>query len=203
MERKVSSLAERPDDRRGASSCTTSWPEFVSQGPGGRPPAYGRIAKEFPAYVLFAEDEQATRSSPPGSSRALRPRCRGPRRAHPPGAGTKIAACGRFADLRRGVPARHRQRDRHQRPARRPRSRACPGGPCCRRCATARLRQNYSGFSEVVAPHPPQRQAPRTAHSIEEYAHRLYPRRAPALTPGCASAPGPAPPSTPCRRPPR
>ncbi len=57
MQLKVPSLAERPGDHERVVAMAGSWPEFVTRDLVGDH-HYGRIAREFPAYVLFAEDER-------------------------------------------------------------------------------------------------------------------------------------------------
>lgn len=56
MELKVWSLAERPEMLERVLGMADTWPAFVTQDPVGNA-HYGRIARELPEYVLFAEDE--------------------------------------------------------------------------------------------------------------------------------------------------
>ncbi|WP_328494545.1 N-acetyltransferase [Streptomyces sp. NBC_00414] len=53
---RIASLAERPEMYDAVTGMADTWPEFVRNDLVGNA-HYGRIARELPEYVLFAEDE--------------------------------------------------------------------------------------------------------------------------------------------------
>jgi GNAT superfamily N-acetyltransferase len=100
MDVKVSSLADRPELLEPVFGMADTWPEFVTNDPVGNA-LYGRIATEFPQYVLVAEDESgevvAHAFSVPFALDA-------DGRGELPARGWDRVLVWAFSDLRRGVP---------------------------------------------------------------------------------------------------
>jgi GNAT superfamily N-acetyltransferase len=166
MERKVSSLAERPDDHGRVVAMADSWPEFVTRDLVGDH-HYGRIAREFPAYVLFAEDERgevvATGFSVPFALGAED-------RGELPARGWDEVLLWAFADLRRGV-----RPDTVSAIAINVRPDAQGQGLSGHMLSAMRDNARAHGFSEVVAPVRPSAKHLEPHTPIEEYAHRVRP----------------------------
>lgn len=163
MELKVSSLAERPEVLDRLVRMADSWPEFTVQDHVGNA-HYGRIPRELPEYVLFAEDEQgevvAHAYSVPFSLAAEG-------RGELPARGWDEVLVWAFADLRRGVTpdtvsaisivvAPHAQ------------------GLGLSGLMLSAMRDNARahGFREVVAPVRPNAKHLEPRTPIEEYAYR-------------------------------
>ncbi|NUP16663.1 MAG: N-acetyltransferase [Streptomyces sp.] len=166
MELKVSSLAERPEMLERVVDMANTWPEFVVQDLVGNA-HYGRIARELPEYVLFAEDETgevvAHAYSVPFVLAAEG-------RGRLPARGWDEVLVWAFADLRAGVRpdtvsaisvviAPHAQ----------------GAGLSARMLSAMRDNARARGFSEVVAPVRPNAKHLEPHTPIEEYAHRVRP----------------------------
>jgi GNAT superfamily N-acetyltransferase len=166
MELKVSSLAERPDMYERVLAMASSWPEFVVQDAVGDA-HFGRIARELPQHVLFAEDERgevvAQAHSVPFALDAEG-------RGELPARGWDQVLLWAFADLRRGL---------------RPDTVSAisiavsPGlqgqGLSARMLSAMRDSARVQGFREVVAPVRPNAKHLEPHTPIEEYAHRVRP----------------------------
>ncbi|WP_405735930.1 N-acetyltransferase [Streptomyces sp. NBC_00028] len=166
MELKVSSLAERPDDVERAVGMADSWPEFVTRDLVGDH-HYGRIAREFAAYVLFAEDERgevvATGFSVPFALGAEG-------RGELPARGWDEVLLWAFADLRRGT-----RPDTVSAIAINVRPDLQGKGLSGRMLSAMRDNARAHGFGEVVAPVRPSAKHLEPHTPIEEYAHRVRP----------------------------
>ncbi|NUS81125.1 MAG: N-acetyltransferase, partial [Streptomyces sp.] len=166
MELRVSSLAERPDDLERAVGMADSWPEFVTRDLVGDY-HYGRIAREFPAYVLFAEDERgevvATGFSVPFALGAEG-------RGELPARGWDEVLLWAFADLRRG-----QRPDTVSAIAINVRPDLQGKGLSGRMLSAMRDNARAHGFGEVVAPVRPSAKHLEPHTPIEEYAHRVRP----------------------------
>ena len=166
MELKVSSLAERPDDLERAVGMADSWPEFVTRDLVGDY-HYGRIAREFPAYVLFAEDERgevvATGFSVPFALHAEE-------RGELPARGWDEVLLWAFADLRRGT-----RPDTVSAIAINVRPDLQGKGLSGRMLSAMRDNARAHGFGEVVAPVRPSAKHLEPHTPIEEYARRVRP----------------------------
>ncbi|MDO0914297.1 GNAT family N-acetyltransferase [Streptomyces sp. DT2A-34] len=166
MEWKVSSLAERPEMLERVVDMADTWPEFAVQDLVGDA-HYGRIPRELPQYVLFAEDERgevvAHAYSVPFALAAEG-------RGRLPARGWDEVLVWAFADLRRGTPpdtvsaisvviAPH----------------ARGSGLSARMLSAMRDNARAHGFREVVAPVRPNAKHLEPRPPIEEYARRVRP----------------------------
>jgi GNAT superfamily N-acetyltransferase len=166
MELKVSSLADRPEMLGAVEGMADTWPEFVVQDPVGNT-HYGRIPRELPQYVQFAEDERgevvAHAYSVPFALAAEG-------RGQLPARGWDEVLGWAFADLRRGVRpdavsaisvviAPHAQGQ----------------GLAARMLSAMRDNARALGFREVVAPVRPNAKHLEPHTPVEEYAHRVRP----------------------------
>ncbi|MGW6904903.1 N-acetyltransferase [Streptomyces sp. NPDC054940] len=166
MEPKVWSLAERPEMLDRVVDMAHTWPEFVVQDLVGNA-HYGRIARELPECVLFAEDERgevvAHAHSVPFALAAEG-------RGRLPVRGWDEVLVWAFADLRCGtrpdtvsavsvVVAPHAQGN----------------GLSARMLSAMRDNARVHGFGEVVAPVRPSAKHLEPHSPIEEYAHRVRP----------------------------
>ncbi|MGW1956304.1 N-acetyltransferase [Streptomyces sp. NPDC001920] len=166
MELKMSSLADRPEMLDRVIEMTDSWPEFMGQDLVGNA-HYGRIPRELPQYVLFAEDERgevvAHAYSVPFALAAEG-------RGRLPARGWDEVLVWAFADLRTGtrpdtvsaisvVIAPHAQ----------------GSGLSARMLSAMRDNARAQGFREVVAPVRPNAKHLEPRTPIEEYARRVRP----------------------------
>jgi len=164
MELKVSSLAERPEMLGAVVGMANSWPEFLLHDPVGDA-HYGRIPKELPEYVLFAEDEHdevvAHAYSVPF---ALADEDRG----ELPARGWDEVLTRSFADRRRGTPP-----DTVSAISIVVAPRAQGGGLSARMLSAMRDNARAHGFTEVVAPVRPSAKHLEPRTPMEEYALRV------------------------------
>ncbi|MFE9022383.1 N-acetyltransferase [Streptomyces sp. NPDC007808] len=166
MELKISSLADRPEMLDRVVEMADSWPAFMGQDLVANA-QYGRIPRELPQYVLFAEDERgevvAHAYSVPFALAAEG-------RGRLPARGWDEVLVWAFADLRTGtrpdtvsaisiVVAPHVQ----------------GSGLSARMLSAMRDNARAQGFREVVAPVRPNAKHLEPRTPIEEYARRVRP----------------------------
>lgn len=166
MELKTSTLAERPEMLGPVVEMADTWPEFMSHDPVSNA-HYGRIPRELPEFVQFAEDEKgevvAHAYSVPFALAAQG-------RGRLPVRGWDEVLVWAFADLRDGtrpdtvsaisvVIAPHAQ----------------GRGLSARMLSAMRDNARAHGFAEVVAPVRPSAKHLEPHTPIAEYAHRTRP----------------------------
>lgn len=166
MELKVSSLADRPDRYEEFAGMADSWPEFVTHDLVGNH-HYGRIPRELPEFVLFAEDERgeivAQGYSVPFALDAED-------RGQLPARGWDEVLLWAFADLRRGM-----RPDTVSAIAITVRPDLQGQGLSGRMLSAMRDNARAHGFGEVVAPVRPSAKHFEPHTPVEEYAHRVRP----------------------------
>ncbi|MFE9995746.1 N-acetyltransferase [Streptomyces avermitilis] len=100
MDLKVASLAERPEMLGPVVEMAHTWPEFLLHDPVGDA-HYGRIARELPEFVQFAEDE---RGEVVAHAYSVPFALAGEDRGELPSRGWDAVLGWAFEDLRRGTP---------------------------------------------------------------------------------------------------
>ncbi|WP_432041561.1 N-acetyltransferase [Streptomyces cadmiisoli] len=166
MDVKISSLAERPDMLDRVVGMADTWPRFVVNDLVGNA-HYGRIARELPQYVQFAQDERgevvAHAYSVPF---ALRTEDRG----ELPDRGWDEMLVWAFADLREGV-----RPDTVSAVSVVIAPQAQGLGLSGQMVTAMRDNARALGFDEVVAPVRPSAKHLEPRTPMEEYAHRVRP----------------------------
>ncbi|MGX5183867.1 N-acetyltransferase [Streptomyces avermitilis] len=166
MDLKVASLAERPEMLGPVVEMAHTWPEFLLHDPVGDA-HYGRIARELPEFVQFAEDE---RGEVVAHAYSVPFALAGEDRGELPSRGWDAVLGWAFEDLRRGTPpdtvsaisivvAPHAQ----------------GAGLSARMLSAMRDNARARGFTEVVAPLRPSAKHLEPRTPMEEYAVRLRP----------------------------
>jgi len=164
MELKVASLADRPEMLRAVLDMPDTWTEFTTQDPVGTS-HYGRIATEFPEYVLFAETE---RGEVLAHAHSVPFRLAAEGRGRLPDRGWDQILVWAFADLRRAV-----RPDTVSAISIVVHPRAQGLGLSGRMLDAMRAAARARGFTEVVAPVRPSAKHLEPHTPIEEYARRV------------------------------